>query len=137
MLLGLGTFVSTFAGGLFALRHHDRLHLILGFTAGVLLGVVAFDVLPEIADLSAATGTAFVTPMIALVVGFLAFHVIEKAVVIHNAHEGEYGAHAHRVPDRGRGVGARPGRPQPRRRRRDRAGVPGGQHGRAWPSRSR
>jgi len=41
------TFISTMLGGLFALRNRDRLHWILGFTAGVLLGVVAFDLLPE------------------------------------------------------------------------------------------
>ena len=38
VLLALTTFFSTTAGGLFALKFRDRLHLILGFTAGVLLG---------------------------------------------------------------------------------------------------
>jgi len=31
------TFCSTFLGGLVSLRFKDKLHLILGFTAGVLL----------------------------------------------------------------------------------------------------
>ena len=101
LALALGTFFSTSAGGIFALRYRDRLHLILGFSAGVILGVVAFDLLPEIARLSAATGTAFETPMIALVGGFLGFHVIEKTILIHNAHEGEYGEHGHRHPSVG------------------------------------
>lgn len=95
ILLALGTFVSTFLGGLVALRNKDRLHLVLGFTAGVILGVVAFDVLPEIVNLSRSTGTDFGVPMIALVVGFLAFHVAEKSVLIHDAHESEYAAHSH------------------------------------------
>ncbi len=95
MLLALGTVFSTTAGGLFALRYRDRLHLILGFSAGVILGVIAFDVLPEIADLSQHTGTPFTTPMVALVAGFLGFHIIEKSLLIHNAHESEYGAHRH------------------------------------------
>ena len=30
--------------------------------------------------------------MIALVAGFLTFHVIEKSLLLHNAHEGEYGS---------------------------------------------
>ena len=47
MLLTVVTFFSTAAGGLFALRHQDRLHLILGFAAGVMLGVVAFDLCPR------------------------------------------------------------------------------------------
>jgi zinc transporter ZupT len=95
ILLALATVVSTTVGGLFALRNRDRLHLILGFTAGVILGVVAFDVLPELVDLSASTGTDFGVPMIALVVGFLGFHVVEKSILIHETHEGEYGAHSH------------------------------------------
>jgi len=95
IVLALSTFVSTLLGGLFALRNRDRLHLVLGFTAGVILGVVAFDVLPEIARLSRTTGTSFSTPMIALVAGFLFFHLVEKSIVIHHAHESEYGAHSH------------------------------------------
>jgi ZIP family zinc transporter len=95
VLLALATVASTALGGLFALRNRDRLHLILGFTAGVILGVVAFDVLPEIADLAARTGTDFGVPMIALVIGFLGFHVVEKSILIHEGHESEYGAHSH------------------------------------------
>jgi zinc transporter ZupT len=90
------TFVSTGLGGLFALRHRDRLHLILGFTAGVILGVVAFDVLPEIADLAGATHTDFKVPMIALAGGFLFFHGVEKWLLVHFAHEAEYAGHQHR-----------------------------------------
>lgn len=101
LLLAFGTFVSTSAGGLFALRYRDRLHLVLGFSAGVILGVVAFDVLPEISALSAETDTSFKVPMVALVVGFLAFHIVEKSLLIHNAHEDEYGTHAHRHPSVG------------------------------------
>lgn len=99
--LALGTFVSTGLGGLFALRNRDRLHLVLGFTAGVILGVVAFDVLPEMVVLSQRTHVDFGVPMIALVVGFLGFHVVEKSLVMHNAHEGEYAAHVHHSPSVG------------------------------------
>ena len=38
VLLSLAAFASTLAGGLFALRFRDRLHYLLAFTAGVLLG---------------------------------------------------------------------------------------------------
>jgi zinc transporter ZupT len=95
VLLAFATFVSTGLGGLFALRHRDQLHRILGFTAGVLLGVVAFDVMPEIADLSRSTGTDFRWAMIALAGGFLVFHGLEKWLLVHNAHEAEYAGHHH------------------------------------------
>ncbi len=94
-LLSLGTFVSTFLGGLVSLRYQDKLHLILGFTAGVLLGVVSFDIFPEIFEGLAATGIDPVVPMLALVAGFLIFHVLEKLLLIHHVHEDEYGSHHH------------------------------------------
>jgi ZIP family zinc transporter len=82
-------------GGLFALRYRDRLHLILGFTAGVILGVVAFDVLPEMFSLAQSTGAGVDAAMLALVGGFLMFHIVEKGLLVHNAHEDEYGRHRH------------------------------------------
>ena len=67
----------------------------MGFTAGVLLGVVSFDILPEIIDQVGALGINPIAPMIALVVGFLLFHIIEKLIVVHHAHEEEYADHKH------------------------------------------
>ena len=94
-LVSLLTVVSTAIGGLFALRHKDKLHRILGFTAGVILGVVAFDVLPEVFRQVQELHIRSELPMLGLVFGFLAFHIIEKNIVLHSAHEGEYHAHAH------------------------------------------
>lgn len=95
VLLSLGSFVSTSLGGIFALRFRDRMHLIMGFTAGVLVGLVAFDLLPEIFARAGATHQAPWVPMLALVGGFLAFHIAEKAAVIHHAHEEDYAEHKH------------------------------------------
>ena len=89
------SFLSTFLGGLFGLRYKDKLHLILGFTAGVLLGVVAFDILPEIIVLVHEFNVMPILPMIALVMGFLVFHILEKALLIHHAQEDYYGKHKH------------------------------------------
>lgn len=94
-ILSLSTFFSTLIGGLFALRYRNRLPLILGFTAGVLLGVVAFDILPEVFRLVQANHFDPTRPMLALVIGFLAFHVAEKLTLVHHSHETEYGAHHH------------------------------------------
>ncbi len=96
VLVTLGTALSTGLGGLFALRFRDKLHRILGFTAGVLIAVVAFDLLPEIVKLTNQTRTDFTVPMIALIGGFLGFHSLEKLTLIHSAHESEYAAeHEH------------------------------------------
>jgi ZIP family zinc transporter len=93
--MAVAAFCSTLLGGLFALKNQDRLHRILGFTAGVLLGVVAFDLLPEINDLTNSTHSSFTRVMIALVIGFLVFHIFEKLTLIHHTHEGEYTSHTH------------------------------------------
>ena len=95
ILLSFVSLLSTTVGGLFALRYHDRLHLILGFTAGVLLGVVAFDLLPEIFSLAADSGGDASGAMVALLIGFLLFHGMEKFALVHQAHEEDYAAHQH------------------------------------------
>lgn len=99
ILLAAATFVSTLAGGLTALRHKDSLHRFLGYTAGVLLGVVAFDLLPEIFKAINNTHIDATWPMVALVVGFLLFHTLEKSILIHHSQEEEYQLHHH--PDVG------------------------------------
>ena len=95
IFLSILTFVSTFLGGLVGLRYKDKLHLILGFTAGVLLGVVAFDIFPELINLLNKTHIQSVVAMGALVAGFLIFHILEKLLIIHHAQEEEYGQHKH------------------------------------------
>lgn len=95
ILVAVLTFISTYLGGLFGLKYKDKLHLILGFTAGVLLGVVAFDIFPEIIKLVGELRLDPIGPMVALVVGFLAFHILEKALLIHHGQEETYGAHKH------------------------------------------
>ncbi len=91
------TFISTLIGGFIGLRYKDKLHLILGLTAGVLLGVVSFDIFPEIIKLTQELNVDPINPMIALVLGFLIFHIFEKVVLIHKEDEGHYGKHKHPV----------------------------------------
>ena len=95
LLFAFLTFVSTFIGGLVGIKYHDKLHLILGLTAGVLMGVVAFDILPEIIEMVNSLHIDPMWPMVALIVGFLAFHILEKTLLIHHAHEDSYGQHKH------------------------------------------
>ena len=99
IILSVSTFFSTLFGGLFAVKFRSKLHLIMGFTAGVLLGVVSFDIFPEIIREVNVNGFSSVEVMVALVIGFLLFHVLEKVIIMHNAHEGEYASHKH--PDVG------------------------------------
>lgn len=94
ILLAAGTFISTLLGGLTGFKNRDRLHRLLGLTAGVVIGVVAFDLLPEIFK-SIGHGVTDREAMIALVCGFLIFHVIEKSILIHHSQEHDYDVHHH------------------------------------------
>jgi len=89
------TFISTLCGGLIGLRYRDQMHLILGFTAGVLLAVVSFDILPEGINLIGKLNLNPQMFVIPLVAGFLFFHILEKTLLIHHVQEEEYGPHTH------------------------------------------
>lgn len=82
-------------GGVTALRSRKWLNLALALTAGLVLGLVIFDLLPEIFDISQSQKLDPVWPMIALACGFLLFHIFEKFVSIHQASEDQYGPHRH------------------------------------------
>ena len=96
LLVSFATFASTLLGGLFALHLRDRLHLILGFSAGAVLGVALFDLIPEAISLA---GVRFGVPATTAVVaaGFLAYMVLDRAIVLH----GYQGPQTERDPRRG------------------------------------
>lgn len=87
ILICIITFFSTLAGGLFALKYRDKLHLILGFSAGAVIGVVFFDLFPEALALGIKRfGTDKITFVTAL--GFLLYMILDRLAVLH-AHEHE------------------------------------------------
>jgi zinc transporter ZupT len=98
MLVFLLCFLAALAaliGGFIAIASRERLNLALGFTAGIIIGLVAFDLLPEIFDITKFQNLDVIWPMVALVTGFLLFHIIEKSILIHNSNESQYGPHQH------------------------------------------
>lgn len=95
VLLGLAAAVTTTIGGLIALRVTDRKHLVLGAAGGVILGVIAFDLLPEAFEGATAELAGIPWPMTLFVAGFLTIHVIEKALELHREAGAHYGAHHH------------------------------------------
>jgi zinc transporter ZupT len=90
IILSFFTFLSTLFGGLFGIKNRDKLHYIMSFTAGVLVAVCFFDIMPEVVSLSNTQHFPIINAFIALVVGFLAFHFLEKTIIIHHSHEGEH-----------------------------------------------
>src|SRR5262249_54347580 len=80
-----------------AIRLRDRPHLALGFTVGALLGVVAFDLLPEIFTLSSSAGGDARAAMLALAGGFLVFHGLQMLAQSHTPHNGDHACAQQRV----------------------------------------
>lgn len=95
ILFSIAAFFSTLLGGFFAVKFKNKIHLIMGFTAGVLLGVVSFEIFPEIISQVNKNNFKAIEPMIALVLGFLIFHILEKVILIHHTREGDYAEHKH------------------------------------------
>jgi zinc transporter ZupT len=95
ILLSVVAAIAALLGGVVAFKGRSKLNLTLGFTAGIILGLIAFDLLPEIFEIVKTQGLDPIWPMIALVVGFLAFHTTEKFILLHNAHEKDYTPHQH------------------------------------------
>lgn len=95
ILLAAATAVATAAGGFLALRAKDRLHLVLGLAAGLLLGLVAFDLLPEVFDMSSSEFLGAPAVSVALVAGFLLLHIYERFFGSHEPAESDYG-HDHK-----------------------------------------
>src|SRR5438045_2270346 len=94
-LLSVAAAIAAMLGGLTAIHARNKLYLALGFTAGIILGLVAFDLLPQIFSIAQAQNLDITWPMITLVSGFLLFHIIEKFILIHHGSETEYGPHQH------------------------------------------
>lgn len=101
ILIACAAFVATLCGGLLAIRFKDKLHLILGFSAGAVIGVAFFDLLPESIDLgskfySLSTVTAITAG------GFLLYLVLDRVVFLHTHAHGD--EHAHEVHHEARGI---------------------------------
>jgi zinc transporter ZupT len=82
VVIAAAAFLSTLLGGLLALKLHDKLHLILGFSAGAVIGVAFFDLLPEAINF----GEKFHSPAAILsctALGFLSYLVLDRILLFH------------------------------------------------------
>ena len=80
---------STLIGGYIAVKARHRIHLLMGLGAGVLLGAVFFDLLPEALSVGADHGWSFRAVTGVVVAGFLLFYLVERLLVLHACPEGD------------------------------------------------
>jgi ZIP family zinc transporter len=96
MAIALCTCGATLGGGALALRLRDRLHLILGFSAGAVIALSFFDLLPE----AIRIGGARIAPATVLAVaalGFFLYTVLDRLILLHAHHDSAVG-HLHSAP---------------------------------------
>jgi ZIP family zinc transporter len=86
-VIALAAFASTCLGGLFALRLRDKLHLILGFSAGAIIGVAFFDLLPEAINLGVSHYEAS-TLLSMTALGFLVYLGLDRLILLHGHDDG-------------------------------------------------
>lgn len=85
IIIAILAFVATYLGGMFALRFKDKLHLILGFSAGAVIAVAFFDILPEAIGLG--SGSFNPSQILAIsAVGFFGFMILDRFVILHSHH---------------------------------------------------
>lgn len=90
LMVALFTVLATALGGTIALRSRDHMHLVLGLSGGLLLGLAAFDLIPEVIELNTGTLGNVPTVMVLLVAGFLVLHIIEGLSGAHEPAESDY-----------------------------------------------
>ena len=100
LFISLLASVAAFAGGVIALRFKDKLHIILGFSAGAVIGAALFDLIPEAIEL----GTSVFSPAnIAAfaAIGFFIYLILDRVFSFHahgdntisdESHSGSLGA---------------------------------------------
>jgi len=94
ILLGIAAGAATILGGVLALRFADKVHLILGFSAGAVIGVALFDLLPEALELGGGHDPRAIVTVMAL--GFIGYLVVDRIFLIattdRSGHRGHLGA---------------------------------------------
>jgi ZIP family zinc transporter len=90
-------FVMTLAGGAFAFRYQRYLQPIMAFSAGLLIGVVFLDLVPEIVETAHTTSISPRVLMLTLISGFMAIFLLEKLTIIHSEKTHDSPGHHHHV----------------------------------------
>lgn len=93
-LIAFLAFAFTLLGGWFALRFSDRLHLMLGFSAGAVIGVAFFDLLPEALNLGSTFGSSAIAMMIGF--SFVVYLIIDRLVLFQPLCDGDCHNEDHR-----------------------------------------
>jgi ZIP family zinc transporter len=89
LAVACAAFAATMIGGLFALWFRDKLHLILGFSAGAVIAVAFFDLIPESLELGRDFGPSKILSVTAI--GFFVYVVLDRLVALNARQANDHG----------------------------------------------
>ncbi|MDB5190420.1 MAG: hypothetical protein JWN49_746 [Parcubacteria group bacterium] len=92
--IGFAAALATFIGGSLALKLRDKLHLVLGFSAGAIIAVAFFDLLPESLDLGSAYHSIS-TLLTFTAIGFFLYTILDRFIVLHTHCDEDGSVHVH------------------------------------------
>jgi zinc transporter ZupT len=87
ILLSIAAFASTFLGGLLATKYRDQVGRLAAFSAGVLIAVPLFDLLPETFKLATQANVPLEHVMYVTALGFIFLYVLERYFSVHRVCE--------------------------------------------------
>jgi zinc transporter ZupT len=87
ILLSIAAFTSTFLGGLLAAKNWDQVGRLAAFSAGVLIAVPLFDLLPETFRLATQANVPLENVMYVTALGFIFLYVLERYFSVHRVCE--------------------------------------------------
>jgi len=86
IVISVSAATATYAGGLLALRLQNRLTGLIGFSAGAVLGVAAFDLLPEAFDLR-PDRSGKLQVILLVMAGFALYYLLSRLFAHSRSHE--------------------------------------------------
>jgi zinc transporter ZupT len=99
LLVALAASLATFLGGALALRLKDKLHLVLGISAGAVIAVAFFDLIPESIELGMQYFEVH-TIITFTALGFFAYTILDRFITLHT-HADSESVHTHGTQRRG------------------------------------
>ena len=87
ILLSITAFASTFLGGLLATKYREQVGRFAAFSAGVLIAVPLFDLLPETFQLATQANVPLENVMYLTALGFIFLYVLERYFSVHRVCE--------------------------------------------------
>jgi zinc transporter ZupT len=97
LLFGALASLNVFLGSFLTVRLEKHFNTILGLAGGVMIGTVAFEVIPEIVELLHAHETFWTSKAssIFFILGIVLFHFLSKILPLHEHGHHDHGHHSH------------------------------------------